>query len=158
MNEERAQAAGDRETALAREIIEASLYMVIATADQSGQPWASPLYFAPSGYRDFFWVSESDATHSLNLRDRREVGIVIFDSSVPIGKGQGVYVLGVARELPAHETAEGIEVFSKRSVGHGGIEWSVEDVSPPARHRLYQATAEAHYVLDEHDHRVEVSL
>ena len=35
---------------------------------------------------------------------------------------------------------------------------SVEDVSPPARHRLYQATAEANYVLDEHDHRVEVSL
>jgi hypothetical protein len=158
MNEERDQAAGDREIAIAREIIDRSLYMVIATADPSGQPWASPVYFAPSGYRDFFWVSEPDATHSLNLRDRREVGIVIFDSSVAIGKGQGVYVLGVARELPAHETAEGIKIFSKRSVGHGGGEWSVEDVSPPARHRLYQATAEAHYVLDEHDHRVEVRL
>ncbi|MET0510420.1 MAG: pyridoxamine 5'-phosphate oxidase family protein [Thermoleophilaceae bacterium] len=158
MNEERDQAAGDREIAIAREIIDRSLYMVIATADPSGQPWASPVYFAPSGNRDFFWVSEPDATHSLNLRDRREVGIVIFDSSVAIGKGQGAYVLGVARELPAHETAEGIKIFSKRSVGHGGGEWSVEDVSPPARHRLYQATAEAHYVLDEHDHRVEVRL
>ena len=158
MNEEQDQAAGDREIAVAREIIDRSLYMVVATADQSGQPWASPVYFAPSGYRDFFWVSEPDATHSLNLRDRREVGIVIFDSSVAIGKGQGVYVLGVARELPAHETADGIEIFSKRSVAHGGSGWSVEDVSPPARHRLYQATAEAHYVLDEHDHRVEVSL
>jgi pyridoxamine 5'-phosphate oxidase-like protein len=158
MNEERDSAAADRETAVARKIIDQSLYMVVATADLSGQPWASPVYFAPSEYRDFFWVSEPDATHSVNLRDRREVGIVIFDSSVPIGKGQGVYVLGVARELPAHETAEGIEVFSKRSVGHGGTEWSVEDVSPPARHRLYQATAEANYVLDEHDHRVEVSL
>jgi ABC-type cobalt transport system substrate-binding protein len=158
MNEERDQAAGDREIAIAREIIDRSLYMVIATADPSGQPWASPVYFAPSGYRDFFWVSEPDATHSLNLRDRREVGIVIFDSSVAIGKGQGAYVLGVARELPAHETAEGIKIFSKRSVGHGGGKWSVEDVSPPARHRLYQATAEAHYVLDEHDHRVEVRL
>jgi hypothetical protein len=148
----------DREHSLAREIIDRSLYMVVGTADPSGQPWASPVYFAPSGYRDFFWVSEPDATHSINLRDRREVGIVIFDSSVPIGQGQGVYVLGVARELPAHETADGIEIFSKRSVGHGGSEWSVEDVSPPARHRLYQATAEAYYVLDEHDHRVEVSL
>jgi nitroimidazol reductase NimA-like FMN-containing flavoprotein (pyridoxamine 5'-phosphate oxidase superfamily) len=158
MGEERDQSAADRETEVAREIVDRSLYMVVATADSSGQPWASPVYFAPSGYREFFWVSEPDATHSLNLRDRREVGIVIFDSSVPIGKGQGVYVLGVARELPAHETAEGIQIFSKRSVGHGGSEWSVEDVSPPARHRLYQATAEAHYVLDEHDHRVEVSL
>jgi nitroimidazol reductase NimA-like FMN-containing flavoprotein (pyridoxamine 5'-phosphate oxidase superfamily) len=148
----------DREPAVAREIIDRSLYMVIATADPSGQPWASPVFFAPSGYRDFYWVSEPEATHSINLRDRREVGIVIFDSSVPIGQSQGVYVLGVARELPAHETAEGIEIFSKRSVGHGGVAWTVDDVSPPARHRLYQATAEAHYVLDEHDHRVEVSL
>jgi hypothetical protein len=83
---------------------------------------------------------------------------VMFDTRASLGKGQGVYVLGVARELPAHETAEGIEIFSKRSVGHKGSEWSVEDVSPPARHRLYQATAEAHYVLDDHDHRVEVRL
>jgi hypothetical protein len=152
MNEERDHAAE------ARQIIDANLYMVLATADSTGQPWASPVYFATSGYREFFWVSQPDATHSVNLRDRREVGIVIFDSTVPIGQGRGVYLLGVARELPAHDTAEGIEVFSRRSGGHGGSEWTVEDVSPPARHRLYQATAEGAYVLDEHDHRVEVDL
>jgi hypothetical protein len=43
-------------------------------------------------------------------------------------------------------------------VHHGGGEVTAEDVSPPASHRLYQATAEAHYVLDDHDHRVEVRL
>jgi Pyridoxamine 5'-phosphate oxidase len=152
MNEERDLAAAGRE------IVDAALYMVIATADPSGQPWASPVYFAHSGYREFFWVSRPEATHSINLRDRREVGIVIFDSSVPINRGQGVYISGVARELPAHETAEGIELFSRRTVGHGGEEWTVEDVREPAQLRLYQATAEAHYVLDEHDQRVEVSL
>jgi hypothetical protein len=141
-----------------REIVDGGLYMVVATADLSGQPWASPVYFAHRDYRDFFWMSQPDATHSVNLRDRREVGIVIFDSSVPINTGKGVYIGGVARELPAHETGEGIEIFSKRSVGHGGEEVSTEDVSPPAKHRLYQATAEAVYVLDDHDHRVEVSL
>jgi Pyridoxamine 5'-phosphate oxidase len=150
--------AEQHEAAEARKIIEASLYMVMATADPSGQPWASPVYFAHRNYRDFFWVSEPEATHSINLRDRREVGIVIFDSTAPINNGQGVYIGGVARELPAHETGEGIEIFSTRSVGHGGNEWSTEDVSPPARHRLYQATAEAVYVLDDHDHRVEVRL
>lgn len=144
--------------ATAREIVDERLYMVLATADRTGQPWVSPVYFAHRDYRDFFWMSEPDATHSINLRDRREVGIVIFDTSVPINTGQGVYVLGVARELPAHETVEGIEIFSQRSVGHGGDEVTVEDVSPPARHRLYQATAEATFALDEHDHRVEVSL
>jgi nitroimidazol reductase NimA-like FMN-containing flavoprotein (pyridoxamine 5'-phosphate oxidase superfamily) len=152
MNEEQDLAA------LGREIIDRSLYMVIATADRSGQPWASPVYFALSGYREFFWVSSPEATHSTNLRDRREVGIAIFDSSVPINSGQGVYILGVAQELPAHECAEGIAIFSQRSVSHGGEEWTLEDVREPARLRLYRATAEAIYVLDEHDQRVEVRL
>jgi pyridoxine/pyridoxamine 5'-phosphate oxidase len=144
--------------ATARQMVDSNLYMVVATADPSGQPWASPVYFAHRDYREFFWVSEPEATHSVNLRDRREVGVVIFDSTVPINTGQGVYIAGVARELPAHETAEGLEVFSRRTVEHGEHAWTEEDVRPPARHRLYQATAEAVFVLDEHDHRVEVRL
>jgi nitroimidazol reductase NimA-like FMN-containing flavoprotein (pyridoxamine 5'-phosphate oxidase superfamily) len=148
----------EHDSAAAKQIIDANLYMVLATADQSGQPWASPVYFAHRDYREFFWVSQPDASHSVNLRDRREVGIVIFDSTVPINTGQGVYLSGVARELPAHETAEGLELFSKSSIAHGGEAVTDEDVRPPSRHRLYQATAEAAYVLDEHDHRVEVRL
>jgi nitroimidazol reductase NimA-like FMN-containing flavoprotein (pyridoxamine 5'-phosphate oxidase superfamily) len=148
----------EHDSAAAKQIIDANLYMVLATADQSGQPWASPVYFAHRDYREFFWISQPDASHSVNLRDRREVGIVLFDSTVPINTGQGVYLSGVARELPAHETAEGLELFSKRSIAHGGEAVTDEDVRPPSRHRLYQATAEAAYVLDEHDHRVEVRL
>jgi pyridoxine/pyridoxamine 5'-phosphate oxidase len=152
MNEERDLAER------AKEIIEASLYMVVATADTSGQPWPSPVYFAHRGYRELYWVSDPDAAHSRNLRERREVGIVIFDSTARIGTGQGVYISGVAQELPAHEVDDGIEAVSARSAGHGGPEWTAEDVREPSRHRLYRATAEAVYLLDEHDHRVEVEL
>jgi pyridoxine/pyridoxamine 5'-phosphate oxidase len=152
MNEERDWAKE------ARRIIKKNRFMVIATADTTGQPWPSPVYFAHRDYRDFFWVSDPEAVHSRNLRERREVGIVLFDSRVKLGKGEGVYILGVAQELPAHEVDEGIAVFSERSVGHGGVEWTPEDVREPSKHRLYQATAEAVYALDEHDHRIEVDL
>jgi uncharacterized protein YhbP (UPF0306 family) len=152
MNDERDLAA------VAKEIVEASLYMVVATADTSGQPWASPVFYARGGDRQLYWVSDPDAVHSRNLRDRREVGIVIFDSTARIGTGQGVYISGVAQELPAHEVDEGIAAVSARSTSHGGPEWTAEDVREPSRHRLYRATAEAVYVLDEHDHRVEVGL
>jgi nitroimidazol reductase NimA-like FMN-containing flavoprotein (pyridoxamine 5'-phosphate oxidase superfamily) len=146
-----------QEAQAAREIVDRNLYLVLATADPSGQPWASPVYFAHSGYREYFWISDPEAVHSRNLLERRNVGIVIFDSTTPVNTGRGVYMSGVAHELPAHETAEGVEIFSRRSVGHGGDALSEEDVTPPSRHRLYQATAEAVYVLDEHDHRVEVN-
>jgi hypothetical protein len=32
--------------AIARETIDASLYMTLATADHEGRPWASPVYYA----------------------------------------------------------------------------------------------------------------
>jgi nitroimidazol reductase NimA-like FMN-containing flavoprotein (pyridoxamine 5'-phosphate oxidase superfamily) len=73
--------------ARARAIIDANLYMVIGTADEGGRPWVSPVYYAPAAYREFFWVSSPDTTHSRNLAGRPDVSIVIFDSSVPISTG-----------------------------------------------------------------------
>jgi Pyridoxamine 5'-phosphate oxidase len=35
---------------VARRIIQDSLYMVLGTADATGRPWPSPVYFANAGY------------------------------------------------------------------------------------------------------------
>src|SRR6266568_1653136 len=34
-----------------RGVIDASLYMVLAAADETGRPWATPVYLASLGYR-----------------------------------------------------------------------------------------------------------
>jgi hypothetical protein len=78
--------------ATARAIIDANGYMTLATADASGLPWATPVWFAPVGYREFLWVSSPEARHSRNLAERPQLGIVFFDSRAPIGTGQGVYM------------------------------------------------------------------
>ena len=145
----------------ARDIIEASLYLVLATADTAGRPWSSPVYFAHIGCTEFFWVSSPDVTHSRNIEVRPAVGIVIFDSGAPIRTGQGLYMSAVARLLEGDEAARGIEAFSRRSVAHGGGEWVSEDVRPGAGLRLYRATADAHWVLardGQPDHRIPVRL
>jgi nitroimidazol reductase NimA-like FMN-containing flavoprotein (pyridoxamine 5'-phosphate oxidase superfamily) len=144
-----------------RDIIEANRYLVLATADAAGRPWSSPVYFAHIGWEEFFWVSSPDVTHSRNIAARPEVGIVVFDSQVAIGAGQGVYMSAVAKLLDEGETARGIEAFSRRSVADGGHEWTSEDVRPGAGLRLYQATADAHWALakdGQPDHRVPVPL
>ncbi len=145
----------------ARDIVEASRYLVLATADASGRPWSSPLYFAHSGCTEFFWVSSPGVTHSRNIEARPEVGIVIFDSRASIGAGQGVYSSAVAKLLEGDEIARGIEAFSRRSVAHGGPEWTSEDVRPGAGLRLYGATADSHWILARDgrpDHRIPVPL
>ena len=130
-----------------RDIIEASRDLVLATADVAGRPWSSPVYFAHIGWAEFFWVSSPDVTHSRNIAVRPEVGIVVFDSQVGIGAGQGVYMSAVAELLEDGQTAWGIEAFSRRSVAHGGPKWTSQDVGPGAGLRLYRATAESHWIL-----------
>jgi nitroimidazol reductase NimA-like FMN-containing flavoprotein (pyridoxamine 5'-phosphate oxidase superfamily) len=124
--------------ATAREIVDGSMYMVLGTADETGRPWVSPVYFAARDYVEFYWVSLPHAQHSRNLAGRPEVSIVVFDSGVPIGAGQGVYMSARAEELAGEELERGIEVFSQRSVEHGVRPWSPDDVRPPAPHRLYE--------------------
>jgi nitroimidazol reductase NimA-like FMN-containing flavoprotein (pyridoxamine 5'-phosphate oxidase superfamily) len=147
--------------ATAREIIDRSMYMVLGTADEAGTPWVSPVYFAFIDYKDFFWVSLPDAQHSRNLAKRPEVSIVVFDSGAPIGTGQGVYMSARAEELAGTELERGIDVFSQRSVGHGVRPWGVEDVRPPAPHRLYRASVDQYWMLDKEarpgDRRTEVT-
>ena len=146
---------------VARGIIDANLDMVLGTADDTGRPWVSPVYYAPAGYTEFFWVSSPEATHSRNIAARPQLSIVVFDSQVPIGTGQGVYMSAVAGELEGDDLDRGLEVFSRRSVEHGGREWTLEDAGPSALYRLYRATASEHSVLDPDgspDHRTPISV
>jgi hypothetical protein len=141
-----------------RDLVEASRYLVLATADATGRPWSTPVYFAHIDFTEFFWVSSPEVTHSRNIAVRPEVGIAIFDSHAAIGTGQGVYMSAVAA---LDEAALGIEAFSRRSVGHGGLEWTSEDVRPGAGLRLYRAVADSHWILAKDgspDHRIPVSL
>ena len=146
---------------VARAIIDASLYMVLATADEAGQPWASPVYFATSGYTEFFWVSSPDAAHSRNIAVRPRVGIVIFNSQVPINSGQGVYMPADAEQITGAGLKRAIGVFSGRCAAHGGEAWSESDVQGEAPFRLYRATATGHSILandGQPDHRVGADL
>jgi nitroimidazol reductase NimA-like FMN-containing flavoprotein (pyridoxamine 5'-phosphate oxidase superfamily) len=141
-----------------RAIVDANLYMVLGTADADGRPWASPVYFAPDGYRDFYWVSRPERTHSRNIEVRPEISIVIFDSSVPISTGQGVYMTAVAQQLAGAEREAALDVYTRRTLLHGGEEWTLRDVEPPAPLRLYRATAVDQFVLSRDDNRIPVTL
>src|SRR4029450_5787628 len=98
------------------------------------------------------WVSRPGARHSRNIAVRPEIGIVIFDSSVPIGTGKAVYMAALAERVTlAAEVERGMAVFSARSVAQGGREWTSDDVGPSARLRLYRANAPEPVVLSRRD-------
>jgi len=137
----------------ARAIIDANAYMTLATADAGGTPWASPVWFAPTPDGALVWISKPGARHSLNVAQRPQVGIVIFDSTQPPGTGSGVYAEATVEEVPEQEISAMTLVFSERSVAQG-----FEPLRLTDRHRLYRATPHQLYLLNEHDERVPVDI
>ena len=140
---------------IARTILDTNMYIVLGTADESGQPWVSPVYFACEKYREFYWMSSPEALHSRNLRVRPEVSIVIFDSRIPVGMGQAVYMSAIAEELTESEFDRGLQIYNGRfqNPGEYGVRIiAPEDVGAPALYRLYRATARESWILDPASH------
>ena len=147
---------------IAERILVSNIYMTLATADGSGVPWASPVYYAPSADRtELYWVSRPVTRHSRNLAVRPELAIVIFDSTAPVYTGQAVYNEAVCGIVPEEELERGMSVFAERS-REDGEEWTVADVVAPAELRLYRAAVRERWILDPDpdagDHRVPVRL
>jgi hypothetical protein len=92
-------------------------------------------------------VSSPEARHSRNVAARPEVAIAIFDSTVPVGGAQAVYMSSLAVELTNAELERGIEVFGRLSEADVGRKWGLDDVQPPSLFRLYRAAVSEHYVL-----------
>ena len=63
-----------------------------------------------------------------------------------------------AEEVTGDARLATIDLFSRRSLGHGGGAFALEDVEPPAELRLYRATAAAHFMLGSIDRLVAVDL
>jgi nitroimidazol reductase NimA-like FMN-containing flavoprotein (pyridoxamine 5'-phosphate oxidase superfamily) len=131
----------------ARQIIDVSRYLVLATADAAGHPWASPVWYAHEDYTSFLWVSRPGARHSRNIAARATVSAVIFDPTVAETQAQAVYLEAVAEELTGTQRDRAIAVFSGRSQAAGLSAWASASVTAPAPHRLYRASASACFIL-----------
>ena len=64
-------------------------YCNLATVSSDGNPWNTPLFFAHQ-HETIYWWSPLDAVHSLNIINNGNAFITIYDSTTPIGKGDGV--------------------------------------------------------------------
>ncbi len=93
-------------TTEAKKVINDILYITIATCDKNGQPWNSPVYSAFDKNYNFYWASWKENQHSKNIKENEKVFVVIYDSTVPEGKGFGVYMQGKARQLEAKDAVE----------------------------------------------------
>lgn len=89
----------DKRITTASEILKSMKYMTIATVCADGSPWNTPVAHSPLKDLVFYWGSTEDSIHSQNIRREKRVFVVIYDSTLPEGMGEGVYMKGEAEEL-----------------------------------------------------------
>ncbi|MGH3204275.1 MAG: pyridoxamine 5'-phosphate oxidase family protein [Streptosporangiaceae bacterium] len=129
----------------ARRLIEATPYLTLATADASGKPWSSPVYFAYDQAFTFYWVSFKRTVHSANIRVRPQVAISLLGEP-PVHEGEGVYFDAVATELhDLTQVERALEVRRTRPQDSKFAVTSPEDVLGDAAWRIYRAVPVAVY-------------
>jgi nitroimidazol reductase NimA-like FMN-containing flavoprotein (pyridoxamine 5'-phosphate oxidase superfamily) len=120
----------------AREVLDGIRYIVLGTIDEDGTPRTSPVFFTPHGYEYLYWVSHPETHHGANLARDDKVSGVVFDSSLPPGQTDAVYVTGTAHEVPEDELAEHLPVaFDPEH--RGGTRFTAEQVVDSADLRLW---------------------
>jgi hypothetical protein len=96
----------DRHLASAKVILEKIHYINIATVNEDGTPWNTIVSTSHDKQLNFYWGSSPENVHSQNIRRDGRVFVTIYDSTVPEGTGEGLYLLGQAEELgPEKATA-----------------------------------------------------
>jgi hypothetical protein len=135
----------------ASSIIRRVEYATLATVDAKGYPWNAPVYCAFDQDYNCYWGSHKDSQHAINIRGNGRVFLVIYNSTVAPGQGEGVYIQASCSEIDGPDDIK---------VAHGLIQarrapipyWKLEQFSASdSPIRLYKAVPEHIWINDE-DH------
>ena len=124
-------------TKRAKEIIAKIPYITVASISKDGQPWNAPVFTAYDKDYNFYWGTYRDSQKSKNIRANENVFLVIYDSTVPPGEGEGVYIRAKATEL---DDPKEIELAHKLLWNRHIVPyWRLEQVQGDTPIRLYKA-------------------
>lgn len=146
----------------AKEILYGITYATVATSGSDGQPWNSPVYYNHDDALNFYWVSDKEGQHSRNIAENNRVFIVIYDSTVPEGDGEGVYILAKAVQVTDPQ-----EILKVRRIKKGShFEQSPDEFLGDSVRYMYKAVPEKIWMNDAEvndgvfirDYRVDIPL
>ena len=84
-------------TEQAQKIFDENVLGMIATVNEDGMPWISPLHMVTDG-NYVYWFSQEEATHSQNIVRDGQISLSLFSPDTSKGP-TGVYINGRAERL-----------------------------------------------------------
>ncbi|MCU0667354.1 MAG: pyridoxamine 5'-phosphate oxidase family protein [Patescibacteria group bacterium] len=128
-----------------KQILQNVRYATISTVDDSPLPWAAPVWYVFDNALNIYWWSPVESIHSQNILNNGNIYITIFDSTLPEGKGIGVYMKADATKLPAEETEDVIKIYNASTTIY---KLNMNNCSGDAPTRLYKATPKQLWIND----------
>lgn len=100
----------------AKEILEGNLFLYLATCDEEGKTWVSPLTFAYDDDCNIYFHSLLDSNHILNIKENPEVSFSICDSKQVINEIDGLQGRGMVGQIDDVELSKVHELFFSRLI------------------------------------------
>lgn len=148
-----------------QKLIKENNYITVATVDELGNPWCSPLNCAYDEDFNFYWKSPADCQHSKNIKQNGKAFFVVFDSRVPVGKGIGVYFKGKAIQIEEDnidEAQKGSDLIAARIGKIGSLAMKFIKMNP---RRVYKVTPDEIWIntvrivnMENIDGRIKITL
>lgn len=135
------------------EILKSNIYLTLATTDGT-TPWASPVFYCLDEDFNFYFISQLDSVHTVNMLKNPKVSFAVFDSHQAEGQGNGVQGSGSVELLEGAGIVEGLKHYSTTF-----IEMTPASLADPAPYRLFKLSTDSFFVLDPEaptDKRVQV--
>jgi len=96
-------------------ILAENLIGAIATVNEDGSPWVSPVHIV-SDDNTVYWFSKETVQHSLNIARNPKVSLTLFSTNLEKGP-KGVYINGEAVKLSVEATTEAKKLLEAK-IGH----------------------------------------
>ena len=88
---------------MAKDIIKNNKFLSLATVDNDGKVWSTPLSYSVDENYSFYFTSELDSKHVMNIMDNPEVSFTIFDSTRRVSDIDGLQVTGIVGQVEPSE-------------------------------------------------------
>ncbi len=99
-------------TEQAQVVFDENVLAVLATVNEDGSPWATPVHIATDG-EYVYWFSHELTVHSQNVARDARISVSLFSPDESRGP-KGVYVNGSAEKLAGEQVDTARQVFTNR--------------------------------------------
>ena len=131
----------------AKQIIDKLSYITVASVTADGLPWNSPVFAVHDNDFNFYFGTHKESQKAKNIRSNLNVFLVIYDSTVPAGSGEGVYIQAKATAITNQKD---IALAHKLLWdGHEVPYWKLEEFKEPSPLMLFKVVPEKAWMNDE---------